>query len=1559
MSMTPEAKSKLSTTIRALRTRLLTDLKSSAESTYQFASKIDRARLTAAQRIRRGRIDEWVDLEVRTQAGRKNARKHEDFRRDLEKQAAYTLLNRMVILRLMESMGLRRQKVATGGWNSSIYKAFREIARTLVEVKYDENEGLAFLLQMIFEELALDMPGLYGPAGAAELIPIPPATLRAVIEAFDDPELDSCWTDDMTLGWIYQYWNDPEREKLDDKINDGGKIEPHEIASKTQMFTERYMVDWLLQNSLGPMWLAMCKKHDWKPDCKSSGTLDALEQRRAEWRVKRDACEVELVDLMPLHAEMERRWAYYVPQDIPDDAVEHAPKSVRDLKILDPAVGSGHFLVVAFDLLFALYLEEAKHRGETGDEAKWSPKAIVERILEHNLHGIDLDPRAVQIAAAALWLKAQQACPTARPQQLNLVASNLGIASLPDDDPALVELRRVVQAETGIPAKLTNEIVEALRGADHLGSLLKIDRAVDDAINAFEAEVKQRPVTWQPDFFGTPQAIQRKIDFDAEATRKSLVDGLESFLSKHNAGEDLGLRLRGEQLAAGVRFLRLIKEGSYDLVVANPPYQGTSKLVASKYIENNYELGKADLFAAFLIRGLELAGEHRVSSMLTMRNWMFIKQYSGLREVLLSEYDLASLGDLSSGAFQEINAAQVVVSVAMASFWRRKPEAGNHVAIRPFSNKTLLQVGETARKKAATLCQVGRTTFDPIALKVVPEWPLIYWWNNAVLEKFENNRLVADAYPPSVGLQTGDNPRFIREIHEVGDTSGFVHDARNRTGWSPIIKGASGATWFEAMRHVIFWRWNGLAVSLHKGAVIRNPKTYFCLGVAYTTIGSGFSARAHRFPSVIMDMGSSVFPDSQAEALITFNSSLTKHILESLNPTVHFTSGDVARLPTQCDALAQEIFDTLESVFAQHETHREGSVEFRQPGPSPWRHAQVWAQAAVDREEGELLPEYVEQLEPEPPTDYLSFALGVALGRFGADGQGILDPLQDSLDHALPAGILFLDGTLDADEEGDGLSHPAAAMLRANWVKYGAEIKKNRSLRQWLSLDFFKDVHKGMYENRPIHWPLSSAKKTFVAWVNIHRMNDRTLTVLLADHLHQTLTRLDGELNDLTATRSSSDRKAAREADDRYADVKAWRDELADFIANVKQCVLRGPAPADAKKPERAVDAIYDPVLDDGVMINSSALWPLLDPQWKEPKKWWKELVAAKGKKDYDWSHLAMRYWPSRVDNKCQSDPSLGVAHGCFWKYHPARAWAWELRLQDEIEQDFRIREEPYRGDGGDNEHRDTFIANHPDTAFEAIDKELTRRIRKSEEPISEFRILEPGIWSALPERCFELELRTSGTQELDFRLHAPDSDESRKDFLHTRSDEAWAIVRSEILHRRSPREPLSEFTLIDEGLWATIPAHCWALELEISRLQDEPFTLDDPHSESARPAFIANQSAEAMKILIEDIEARPLTKRNPVTEYFIADPGLWANQTSECYDLETEVIKRQQAPFQLVDPDHESARSTFEQANPEKVAERKKLIEKYCPPELPGMDSDPDPKKSKRKANKTGGAAK
>lgn len=151
--------------------------------------------------------------------------------------------------------------------------------------------------------------------------------------------------------------------------------------------------------------------------------------------------------------------------------------TIRDIKILDPALGSGHFLVVALDMLFVLYKEEAQHRGEEGEQ-RWSDKAIVEHILEHNLYGIDIDSRAVQIASAALWLKAKTLCGEARPRRMNLVASNLKLSGLPDDDLALVEFCRGVERDTGISEDRARTIIDELKQADRWGSLLKVDEAI-------------------------------------------------------------------------------------------------------------------------------------------------------------------------------------------------------------------------------------------------------------------------------------------------------------------------------------------------------------------------------------------------------------------------------------------------------------------------------------------------------------------------------------------------------------------------------------------------------------------------------------------------------------------------------------------------------------------------------------------------------------------------------------------------------------------------------------------------------------------------------------------------------------------------------------------------------------------------------------------------------------------------------------------------------------------------------------------------------------------------
>lgn len=569
---------------------------------------------------------------------------------------------------------------------------------------------------------------------------------------------------------------------------------------------------------------------------------------------------------------------------------------------------------------------------------------------------------------------------------------------------------------------------------------------------------------------------------------------------------------------------------------------------------------------------------------------------------------------------------------------------------------------------------------------------------------------MGDETDVKAGMQTSDNIRFVRLVWEVNPHQVLI--SKNPIlfsnlldyDWVPYIKGAAGRLWIDDLKHIVSWKSNGWELkqlsTISVGCVIRNPGFFFKLGVAFSMIGSNFSGRVHRYSSVIDSMGSSIYPSNLSNVTCLLNSRISRDIMSALNPTVHFQVGDIKRLPLLPIESADEIFTQLDAAFTQHESAREISVEFKKPGASAWNYAQEWAQIAVDRELGTPLPNYEPVYEEPPATNFVSYGIGVALGRFSANGEGIINQAPAT---ALPYGILYL----SAYSEKDSLEHPACKPIQETWHEYGSIIAKGTQLRKWLRLSFFKEVHLGMYESRPIYFPLSSPRKNFVAFLSIHHWADNTLQTLLADYLIPELSQLEGELNDLTTARHQGDKKTQAKAEERYSEVQKLHEELKAFIDLVRQCAEQGPPPANARDIPREVDARFKMDLDDGVMVNSAALWPLLEPQWNQPKKWWSELCNAEGKKDYDWSHLAARYFPKRVEGKCKQDPSLAVAHGCFWKYHPAKAYEWELRLQDEISEDFTIEET------NSDTLRLAFARENPQLVKEIIEKEEKRQERK------------------------------------------------------------------------------------------------------------------------------------------------------------------------------------------------------------------------------------------------------
>lgn len=1321
--MTPDAKGKLARTIRALRAQLLADFAEAVEREYRLSIPAEKAKLTQEMSRKRARLEDWIGERQRAEqdrAGKKKGKKSEKLQEstrsrlidEVVQEAGYTLLNRLVYLRILEGTGLRSDKLIAKGWSSTAYQDFRELAAALTSVASDETEGYAFLLQLVFDELAVELPGLFGDVGLTTLVPVPPATLRSVVEALEDEELESCWVDDTCLGWVYQYWNDPQREALDDKVKDRGKIEPWEVASKTQMFTDRYMAQWLLQNSLGQIWLAICEKNGWQAEFVASGTLDKLDERRASWRAKREAGEVEADQLMPIEGA-EEDWKYWVPQPIPKESAQQSPSSLREIKILDPACGSGHFLVLAVALLVPLYQEEARHRN-----ASWSDAQILSWILESNLHGIDIDARAIQIAAASLLAKARRILSESEQseplkiQSLQLVAPNLHLSGLAQDDPSLITLASAIHEDTGIAPDLTKTLISGLVGAEYLGTLLRIDTAITRVVQEHGQRIQES--SGQRKLFTDKGEDPGRLKASEEQSVQLVMQHLNTFLGSHTKSDDLGLRLAGQQLATGVVFSQMLREDSYDLVIGNPPYHGVGKLAESKYIEQHYKDSKSDLYTVFMERGIQLCREGGLCAMVTLSNWMFLKSSTKTRAKIQS-LDLRALADFGKASFA--NGSRLIS--ASAFVLRNSKSTDSAVAIRPAKPEEVKADDEQwKRTRAALLCQNERFEFDPKAFSVIPESPLVYWWSAKELQDYADAPKLGDIASVASGINSGDNNRFIRYPWEPSPDQIPGTEVSHETPWQPYVKGGRGAQWFEPMSHLVWWPLRGLPIRLlaeyGSGANIRNADRFFTKGIAFTPTGSSFGGRLHRYPSICDMKGASIYCSAANECLTVLNSKHALRVISSLNPTISFQVGDVRRIPWLPSAHSDAIAHVLDTAFSTRESRRETSVEFKRPGPCPWKAAVEWAQVATNLAPNCDLPTYTEQLEPEPSSDHISFALGVALKRFDDASMGIVDsPKEESSgsnDQAIPGGVLFLNGAVvepSGDSELDGLSHPTTTLLRKNWTLYGAEISKSLDLSSYLRTKFFPDVHKNMYLNRPVHWPISSKKKTYVAWINIHQINDNTLRILLAEYLHPAFANQEEELDSLRMEMTTTDPKQKRAAEKRYATLAKQNQELQDFIATVTHCAEKGPPPPDGNTPAREVDAPYNPDLDDGVMINSAALWPLLEPQWKDPKKWWKELATAKGRKDYDWSHLAKRYFPTRVDKKCQEDPSLAVAHGCFWKYHPEKAYAWELRLQDEIEPEFTIEEE------GSDDYRNSFLETRVEDARTIESDEETRRKKR------------------------------------------------------------------------------------------------------------------------------------------------------------------------------------------------------------------------------------------------------
>lgn len=1331
----------------AIRKRLLGDLEQACNQRYSLNAK-DRSKVQLSYQENRyyERLFTWLN---------DPARPHKDWKsnlKDLVKKRAYTLTNRLIILMQLECRDLRKVKLISQGIEKSAFRTEQEFFVALVQ---GDDQGFAFILQQVWDQLALELPALFEYNEVHECVPIPGPTLLWLIQKLNQDDLQEAWKDDTTLGWLYQYWNDPDRKAVDEKLNTtSGKVEAHELSDKTQLFTERYMVEWLVQNSLGAQWLAICAKHGWIS--RAEEKIEKLKIRRAEWNQRVARKEALETEPMPINSD-EEFWKYYVPQELAEETIEAAPLTLDKVKILDPAMGSGHFLVYVFDFLWELYLDQACLQSK-----EYTPIQIIDWILNNNLHGIDIDNRAVQIGAAALYIKTQEKQPGYQIEKLNLVASDLGISHLKENDPAILRFVKILEDELGLRQTISLEIINALKGAEYLGSLLQVEKEIERIVKSYRLDTAATDI----------KEVQVKI-FQA----------LTGFIRDHNQGEDLGVKTLAEQMGKGLRLIELLGQ-KYDVIIANPPYLGIAKArkEVGEQIQLHYQDGKADLYSIFMLRAFQLVQEYGKVAMVVLRGWMFLSQFEDVRLKLLRESNFLTFGDLHLGAFSDMKDVSATMFVCQKS----NLKSLSTKIVRPVPKLQIRRDQYQVGKNERGLFRASEVyTFPQSRFAEISGSPMIYWWPEEFRQAYLAAPKLGETGKPRQGLATANNNRFIRSVWEIAIKKiplerNFSILLPSNSYWSPYIKGAMGKRWFETVTNLlnvknqrkekyIDYKTNGSGGN-------ENPfkSFYEKQGLAFSYIGTnGFLCRLRKYKSIFDVSGSSIFCENPEKMQVILSSNLSGYVSQSLNPTINNQVGDIENLPVLDHLFDYTIYlKRAEFLYNQHFASTESSLEYtyQHLSSEKFEVEEARIRDEIDKEllqhfsretiqsiyqeigesvfdfpqwdgQRETIPQnYAESYQAEESLlvlsrkyllhpdsllqikgelglihegqrkdmayKNLSWVIGVLLGRFEAQTGGLVD-LADQRrkeqnitpDPEAPQGhghgLLYLSELddhegLNRDEQsnvGTACLHTLETILQYKWgtdksTELWDEIHKalvldcrsdwtpaqlsKKNLNSWIRSSAF-DMHSSIYEKRPIYFPLVSAKKSFFLWINIHQWNDGTLNSILANYLKPDISLLENRIRRLREERhSTKDNRQLNYIETEIADLDKLLDELKTFTEKVSQLGTRGPSPEIQE-----IEAPYVMDLDDGVMVNSAALWELVAPLWKDPKKWWASLATPTGKKDFDWSHLAMRYWPNRVMEKVKKDPSLAVAHSDYGKYkghdlfeelHPEAAKKWDAQ---------------------------------------------------------------------------------------------------------------------------------------------------------------------------------------------------------------------------------------------------------------------------------------------------------
>lgn len=513
---------------------------------------------------------------------------------DYLRDAAFTTLNRFVALKMLEARQLVQQCITKGEQSSGYRDEFCGMAPGVALLP--QSAGYRLYIESLFDELSTEVKVLFDRRDPASVLWPKRATFERLLEIMNADELVGVWDEDETIGWVYQYFNGAdERRKMREESQ--APRNSRELAVRNQFFTPRYVVQFLTDNTLGRIWYEM------------RGTKTMLAEK----------CE-------------------YMVRKPGEQSAPRAKKDPRDLRVLDPACGSGHFLLYAFHLLLAIYEEayadpESPKSEVTGKtltqdypNVEALRKAVPGLVLAHNLHGVDIDPRCAQIAQLALWMRAQKAYRDfgiERNERAQIRRSNIVVAEplVADEQITKEFVAKLGDVELG---RVFTSLVESLSLAGDLGLLLRLEQLVARQANRGQTG----------DLFAPPEERIRAA--------------LDRFVREEAGATNTRRRLFADDAAHGVALLS-VAEKRFDTVLMNPPF-GAGSQRAKKEFEKAYPRTKNDVYTAFVERSVELLTSRGRVGAITSRAGFFLSSFQKWREeVLLKDAPPVVVADLGYG----------------------------------------------------------------------------------------------------------------------------------------------------------------------------------------------------------------------------------------------------------------------------------------------------------------------------------------------------------------------------------------------------------------------------------------------------------------------------------------------------------------------------------------------------------------------------------------------------------------------------------------------------------------------------------------------------------------------------------------------------------------------------------------------------------------------------------------------------------------------------------------------------------------------------------------------